>query len=188
MWTCKYCKKEFNFNRATEKANHTKHCKDNPKRFETYKNIRTSLNKRADQSLGELTDFKVNCRKCGKVFSVTERKKRFPSKEKYFCSRNCSNSEGGKTKSSLYHGDNVATYSTVCFRYHQKKCVVCGENKIVAVHHYNEDHNDNRPENLVPLCPTHHHYIHSRYKHEIIDIVDRYVENFKEGAIIQLGE
>jgi len=33
--------------------------------------------------------------------------------------------------------------------------------KIVAVHHINHNHSDNRPENLVPLCPNHHEMLHS---------------------------
>jgi hypothetical protein len=57
---------------------------------------------------------------------------------------------------------------------------VCGENKIVAVHHLNEDHADNTISNLVPLCPTHHQYMHSKFKDEILDIVMQYVENFKK--------
>jgi hypothetical protein len=54
--------------------------------------------------------------------------------------------------------------------------VVCGENKIVTVHHINENHNDHRKENLVPLCPTHHQYMHSRYKGEIQPFIDKFLE------------
>lgn len=57
--------------------------------------------------------------------------------------------------------------------------MVCDEDKIVAVHHLNEDHTDNRIENLIPMCPTHHQYMHSRYKSEIQHIVDEYVKQFK---------
>ena len=45
----------------------------------------------------------------------------------------------------------------------------------------NEDHSDDRIENLVPLCPTHHQYMHSRYKSEILPKVEEYVEKFKLG-------
>jgi len=73
------------------------------------------------------------------------------------------------------------SYRTTCWNYHQQKCIVCGEEKIVAVHHVNENHNDNRPENLVPLCPTHHQYVHSRYKEEVQPIIDDYVKKFILG-------
>jgi predicted HNH restriction endonuclease len=56
--------------------------------------------------------------------------------------------------------------------------VICGENKIVSVHHYDENHNNNSIENLIPLCPTHHQYIHSKYKDEILNKVDEYRNYF----------
>jgi hypothetical protein len=69
-------------------------------------------------------------------------------------------------------------YQTTCFAHHERKCVVCGEDKIVAVHHMNEDHNDNRPENLVPLCPTHHQYFHSQYRSEVLPVIEEYLQHF----------
>ena len=69
-------------------------------------------------------------------------------------------------------------YRTLCFRYHDKKCVVCGEDKIVEVHHYNNDHLDHCPKNLVPICPTHHKYLHSGHKYLIQDKIDIYVKDF----------
>ena len=51
------------------------------------------------------------------------------------------------------------------------------ENNIVAVHHVNENHMDNRPENLVPLCPTHHQYMHSRHKVLIENVVEEYIKS-----------
>lgn len=69
-------------------------------------------------------------------------------------------------------------YQSTCWLFHGKKCIVCDENKIVSVHHINENHYDNRPENLVPLCPTHHQYVHSRYREEIQPIIDKYIREF----------
>ena len=45
------------------------------------------------------------------------------------------------------------------------------------VHHYDENHYNNDPRNLIPLCPTHHQYVHSRYKDEIICTIDEYIKN-----------
>lgn len=92
------------------------------------------------------------------------------------CSRSCANTYFKRGENNGNWSGNV--YQTICWQYHKKECVVCKEDKIVAVHHMNENHNDNRPENLVPLCPTHHQYFHSRYKNEVIDIVTKYVYNF----------
>ncbi len=94
------------------------------------------------------------------------------------CSRSCSNKHfrsgesNGNWKGEKYH--------SICFLHHDKKCVVCGEDKIVAVHHYDHNHENNEPTNLVPMCPTHHSYVHSRYVDEVQPIIDDYVRKFSE--------
>jgi hypothetical protein len=92
------------------------------------------------------------------------------------CSYACSNTHFRSGVNNPNWSDD--SYQTTCWHHHGKKCLVCGEEKIVAVHHVNENHNDNRPENLVPLCPTHHQYVHSKYKDEIQPIVESYVKKF----------
>lgn len=93
------------------------------------------------------------------------------------CSRSCANTF---FRSGIENGNWSGTrYQTLCFTEHKKECIVCGEDKIVAVHHYNEDHDDNRIENLIPLCPTHHQYVHSKYKNLVIDKINKYIEDFK---------
>lgn len=72
------------------------------------------------------------------------------------------------------------SYRTICFHYHEKKCVVCSESKIVAVHHYDENHYNNVPENLIPMCPTHHQYMHSKFKDEVSGVVDDYIKQWKD--------
>ena len=173
MWKCRFCQNDFNFTRTTDKGNHAKHCEQNPNRKESY----ARLSKASDNRFGEYKNFKVVCECCLNNFEVKEREKLYPSKDRYFCSRKCSNSVGGKAKSSKYHYDEVANYTTVAWRHHERKCLVCEEMNVVAVHHMNENHNDNRPENLVPLCPTHHQYMHSKHKYLIESKVLVYVKN-----------
>lgn len=91
------------------------------------------------------------------------------------CSHVCSNTHFRHLRNKP---ENYTRYQTICFYHHGKKCLVCGEDKIVAAHHVNEDHSDDRPENLVPLCPTHHSYMHSRYKDEIQPIIDEYINSY----------
>ena len=177
MWVCKHCLKSFDFIRATDKANHTKHCIKNPNRLVMYAKNKIKINEKINIKLGPYQDFEVICKACEKTFKVRERFKQHPVKSQYFCSRMCANSVGGKKKAELYHHDGAAQYTTVAWRHHEKICVVCGEDKIVAVHHMNHNHHDNTPSNLVPLCPTHHQYMHSRYKHLIEDKVNKYIEN-----------
>ena len=97
------------------------------------------------------------------------------------CSRSCANTffKSGENNGN-FKGES---YQFLCFSNHKKECIICKENKIVAVHHMNEDHNDNRIDNLVPLCPTHHQYMHSRYRSEILPKVEEYIEKFKLGVV-----
>ncbi len=44
-----------------------------------------------------------------------------------------------------------------------------------------ENHENNDPQNLVPLCPTHHAYWHSRYRFLIENQVVAWVEKQKIG-------
>lgn len=102
-------------------------------------------------------------------------------KEKKTCSHACSNTyfRSGVDNPNWKN----SSYRSTCFLYHEKKCVICGEDKILDVHHFDENKENNSPENLIPLCPTHHMYWHSRYKDEIYDKVCEYRESF----IINLG-
>lgn len=58
-------------------------------------------------------------------------------------------------------------YVRICARFHNMVCTVCGESEVIDVHHLDHDHNNNDPKNLVPLCPTHHAYIHRGKGHLI---------------------
>lgn len=66
-------------------------------------------------------------------------------------------------------------YRSTCFYYHKKECVVCGEQNIIEVHHLDEDRTNNKPDNLIPLCPTHHQYWHSRFKYLVEDKICQYL-------------
>ena len=96
------------------------------------------------------------------------------------CSRSCANTH---FRSGEGNGNwKNDTYQTTCWLHHKKECVVCGESNIVAVHHFDHNHYNNDPANLVPLCPTHHQYIHSRHRHLIEDVVQSYVSKYKNGV------
>jgi hypothetical protein len=92
------------------------------------------------------------------------------------CGYSCANTHFRSGPKNGNWSDN--SYRTTCFHHHDKKCVVCGEENIVEVHHLDENSSNNKPENLIPLCPTHHQYWHSRHKHLIEDIVMEYINNW----------
>lgn len=99
-------------------------------------------------------------------------------KEGTTCSVSCANKyfRSGPNNGNWKYGLDL--HRKICFEHHEKKCVICHEDKIVEVHHLNEQHNDNRPENLVPLCSTHHKYWHSKYRYLIEDKIMDYMKNW----------
>jgi len=92
------------------------------------------------------------------------------------CSYACSNTYFRSGENNPNWSKNA--YVSTCFAYHEKKCIICGEQNIVAVHHLDHDNKNNNPENLIPLCPTHHAYMHSKYKYLIEKDVDSYADEF----------
>ena len=71
-----------------------------------------------------------------------------------------------------------SAYQTTCFHYHKKECVICGEINIVEAHHLDENKDNNDPSNLIPLCPTHHQYWHSSFKHLVEQTILEYIEDW----------
>lgn len=53
-----------------------------------------------------------------------------------------------------------------------QKCVICGFDKIVDLHHLDEKKQNNSETNLVSLCPNHHKMLHDfRYRAEMFSIL-----------------
>ena len=138
---------------------------------------------------------KISCPKCDRLIGNNNYTKHEKTCEGKKICPVCNTSFVGKSSTCSYSCSNKHfrtgerngnwkqdTYQTTCWLYHGKKCLVCDEEKIVTVHHVNENHSDNRPENLVPLCPTHHQYVHSRYRSEVQPIIEEYVKNYLLGV------
>ena len=117
------------------------------------------------------------CPVCGNKFET----KKGIRDEKTTCSYSCSNTFFRSGKQNPNWSDD--SYRSTCFQYHKKECIICGENKIVTVHHFDENHKNNSPENLIPLCPTHHQYVHSRFKDEVIDKIIDYRNKFSCSSV-----
>lgn len=117
------------------------------------------------------------CPVCLKFFETFKN-----TKEKTTCSNACANTffRSGSAHPNWKENPSKDSllYRRICFKNHKYECIICGENKIVAVHHYDKNHKNNAPENLIPMCPTHHQYLHSKYKNEIIDKVNNYRNDF----------
>lgn len=118
-----------------------------------------------------------DCPVCGKSFEVVIG----ATREKKTCSYSCSNTlfRKGIRNGRFEHGGYAldeegirgtdSTYRSVCFQHYEKKCLICGWDISVDVHHIDENHDNNDPKNLVPLCPNHHRMIHLKeYKDQIL--------------------
>lgn len=118
------------------------------------------------------------CVRCGKKFKVTGTTKSYALTKRQTCGSECSHSRdmSYRWKEKGYSGG--ANYRKVCNYFHERKCVVCGEEKIIDVHHYDKDRKNNKPENLIPLCPTHHRYVHSEYVDEVLPQIKNYRKQF----------
>ena len=116
------------------------------------------------------------CPVCKKEFNTKDG----GSSEKTTCSISCANTyfRSGKNHGS-YLGNN---YRTKCFTEHKKECVICGENLAIDVHHLDEDSTNDDINNLIPLCPTHHRYWHSKHKNLVEQKVLNYVKEFRNGS------
>jgi len=110
--------------------------------------------------------------------------------EKITCSNSCANTyfRSGENNPNFktfdHYYENVRSthfskkYRKLCFEHHEHKCCVCGEDKILDVHHFDGNKKNNEPSNLIPICATHHNYLHSNYKDLIINKVIDYRDNF----------
>lgn len=144
----------------------------------------------------KLQTSKVSCDICGKEFhkggfpnhrKLCSARKECPVCGEYFsgkgktCSHGCANTFFRSKENHPNWNNN--SYRSTCFQYHPKMCIVCGEDKIVAVHHMDENRKNNSPENLIPLCPTHHQYFHSRYRHLVINRIEDYIRAWRSGSV-----
>ena len=123
---CPYCNEHLLMNKRTF-ANHVRWCTCNPKykqiRLSTTSKVSTSLKNKFNEKHGQLKEFKVNCKKCGKEFIVKEFENDFPTKEYYFCSRSCANSRqhSDETKNKIR---NTLKKDRSLY---EKNCEYCGK-------------------------------------------------------------
>ena len=55
-----------------------------------------------------------------------------------------------------------------------KACVVCGFDKMVDLHHLDENNENNSLNNLLGLCPNHHKMLHDfRYRKEMREALEK---------------
>lgn len=120
---------------------------------------------KADRLWGEVKLHDKICECCKKPFTWKGREKTKKFTDAKFCSRGCANNR------SIWWKDNATSYRTIAEHNHKMECAVCRFDKIVAIHHIDENKKNNDPTNLIPLCPNHHEMVHSKWKYEVMPFI-----------------
>lgn len=104
----------------------------------------------------------INCKRCGR---------NLPNHAKGFCA-GCYNfvfhSDTTKARNHrVYHNIDPILYKKIT-----EKCVLCDFNRIIDLHHLDQNKENNSENNLIGLCPNHHKMFHDfRFKEEIIELL-----------------
>lgn len=124
-----------------------------------------------DKRFGPVLEHNKKCVCCGKDYIFTGREKTKAFRESKYCSRSCANNR------QKWWNENATHYRTIAFQHWEHKCAICNFDKIVAVHHIDENHNNNDPKNLIPLCPNHHEMIHSKWSEEVVPLIEELIKD-----------
>jgi len=77
-----------------------------------------------------------------------------------------------RTKAGQYkkhHNIELETYKKIT-----KSCLICGFDKVVDLHHLDENKKNNSESNLAGLCPNHHKMLHDfKWRKETIDELNK---------------
>ena len=116
------------------------------------------------------------CLHCGKDFKVSLKDKK--SSKQLTCSISCSSSypdfKKRRVEGKLPNG--ATSYPIIAKQHGLTSCCICGESVVIDIHHLDEDKTNNSIDNLVPLCPTHHAYIHRGKLDLIMDQLVDYLD------------
>ncbi len=99
------------------------------------------------------------CLQCGKTFKA----KASRLEKTKFCSDACCRAYRsihmvGEGNPNHRHGKNQTSARRIAFTYYAPKCIICGFDVVVNVHHITpkNEGGTNTPANLAVLCPNHH--------------------------------
>ena len=105
----------------------------------------------------ESTGIIVTCAYCGKEIRRTNHAINKNQSGYYYCSRECGNRHKNMLRKQSGEWDQSLNYRLRAFENLEHRCVVCGwdeDERILEVHHKDEDRANNDLSNLVILCPT----------------------------------
>lgn len=197
-------------NLATHKLKNGKYCcQKSPNQCPINRKKNSYSTKKSNRFSINANDIKIYCKWCGKQIGKCNIKKhekscylnpinkklcpvcKNPIKDynnTTTCSPKCARQYFSEQYKYYGRKGKILSYRTICFDNHDKKCIICGEENIVEVHHYDNDHNNDDPSNLIPLCPTHHRYIRSKFEYLILRQITEYHNNIKLKKRIVKGK
>jgi len=104
------------------------------------------------------------CKRCGRLM---------PYKGKGLCP-GCYNFVFRLDKNKAWNQKKAYGLTYPEYKKFTKKCVICGFNKIVDLHHLDEDKKNNSEKNFVGLCPNHHQMLHNfEFRKEIRELLNQ---------------
>lgn len=111
---------------------------------------------------------KCQCAHCGKEIWKTKSQYARSKTGNVYCSRSCATSKNNMLFKSGENNPNFkgGSYRSNALNIYEHKCCVCGydeDERILEVHHIDENHSNNDISNLCLLCPTCHRKITLQY-------------------------
>lgn len=148
MVTCQKCLQSFNVKPSWIKNGYGKYC--------------SSTCRRSAAKKGKV----VHCDTCNKEIYKSLKALRGSKSGKLFCNKTCQTKWRNREFSQEKHPNwksGKHTYRRIMKQSNQSKlCTLCqtSDERVLAVHHIDEDRNNNTIENLAWLCHNCHHLVH----------------------------
>lgn len=102
----------------------------------------------------------IVCKRCGR---------KMPNHAKGFCA-GCYQFVFRTDANKAWNWEKRHNISPETYKKITEKCILCGFDKIIELHHIDENNRNNSEDNLIGLCPNHHKMIHRyEYKKEIFE-------------------
>lgn len=104
----------------------------------------------------------VNCAYCGKPIYRAPSRLATSVSGLYYCSRECGNKHKNEIRAKNGEWNDSTNYRKKAFDAYEHKCAVCGwheDERILEVHHKDENRDNNNLDNLCILCPICHRKI-----------------------------
>lgn len=107
------------------------------------------------------------CSNCGKEVKVQAARLKNSIHGNIFCSKSCAASFNNSNyrcgeKNPNHKGTYRGSYRLAAFANQEHKCAICGwdkDERVLQVHHIDEDRSNNDLTNLIILCPTCHCFL-----------------------------